>query len=125
MAETVISSAYRQRLAACMAGGAPLRPVAFMAFGDGGHNADNTPKPPNQDATALYHEVVRKALTVSQDDAYSLTGNATLSGTDMVGLGVSEAALLDSAGQIIGMKTFAPKFKEADEVYPVSIKLRF
>ena len=38
---------------------------------------------------------------------------------------ISEAALLDANGQICGLKTFAPKLKEGDERYEISIKLRF
>jgi len=126
MAEAVTVNAYRQRLAAHMAGGAPLAPIAYMAFGDGGHNPDMTPKPPSQTATALYHEVLRKPLaSITQEDVFSATGKGMVEANEIIGAAVSEAALIDANGNIVGIKTFAPKHKEADERYEISIKLRF
>lgn len=126
MAEAVTVNAYRQRIATRMAGGAALAPIAYMAFGDGGHNPDMTPKPPSQAATALYHEVMRKPLaSITQDDVFSVTGKGMVEGSEMIGISVSEAALLDANGNLVGFKTFAPKHKESDERYEISIKLRF
>ena len=126
MAEAIVVNAYRQRIAARMAGGAQLAPIAYMAFGDGGHNADLTPRPPSSSATALNHEILRKPLAaITQEDLYSVTGKGAVEANEVVGAGISEAALIDSNGQIVGLKTFAPKFKENDERYEISIKLRF
>jgi phage-related tail fiber protein len=126
MAEAITLNSYRQRIAAAMTGGAPLSPVAFMAFGDGGHNPDGTPKPPLNTATALYHEVLRKPLaSIVQEDPFSVTGKGTVETNELIGVAVSEAALIDTNGELIGIKTFAPKFKENDERYEVSVKLRF
>lgn len=47
MAEAITSTEYRQRLATQMTGGAPAKAIAFMSFGDGGHNTDLTPITPN------------------------------------------------------------------------------
>ena len=126
MAEAITVNAYRQRIAARMAGGASLAPIAYMAFGDGGHNPDMTPKPPSSSATSLNHEVLRKPLSsITQEDLYSVTGKGVLEAAELVGARISEAALLDANGQICGLKTFAPKLKEGDERYEISIKLRF
>ncbi len=126
MAEAITVNAYRQRIAARMAGGASLAPIAYMAFGDGGHNPDMTPKPPSSSATSLNHEVLRKPLSsITQEDLYSVTGKGTVEANEIVGASISEAALIDSNGQLVGLKTFAPKYKESDERYEISIKLRF
>ena len=126
MAEAVVVNTYRQRIAGRMAGGAQLAPVAYMAFGDGGHNADLTPKAPSARATALNHEILRKPLAaITQEDLYSVTGKGAVEANEVVGAGISEAALIDANGQLVGLKTFAPKFKENDERYEISIKLRF
>lgn len=126
MAEAITSNAYRRRVAKHMADNSPLPPMAYMAFGDGGHNADLTPKAPNADAPGLAHELLRKPLaTITQEDLYSVTGKGVLEATELVGARISEAALLDANGQICGLKTFAPKLKEGDERYEISIKLRF
>lgn len=126
MAEAITVNAYRRRLAAAMAGGPPLAPAAEMAFGDGGHNADLTAKEPSRDQEALNNEVVRRPLLdISQEDLFSMTGRGLLEAADLVGVPVSEAALIDANGDLIGIKNFAPKVKESDERYEVSIKLRF
>jgi len=126
MAEAVVANIYRQRLAARLAGGAPVAPIAFMAFGDGGHNADLTPKAPSAAATKLNHEILRKPLAgITQEDLYSVTGKGAIEKNEVIGAAISEAALIDANGQLVGLKTFAPKFKENDERYEISIKLRF
>ena len=126
MAEAITVKGYRKRLAAAMAGGAPLKKVKFMAFGDGGHNANLTAKPPSDEQEALNHEVLRKVLTaVTQEDPFSVTGRGLLESRELIGLRISEAALLDEDGNLIGLKNFAPKVKESDERYEISIKLRF
>lgn len=126
MAEAITSNAYRRRVAKHMADNSTLPPIAYMAFGDGGHNPDLTPIAPNADATALAHELLRKPLAaITQEDLYSVTGKGVMETTELVGARISEAALFDSAGNIVGLKTFAPKLKEADERYEISIKLRF
>lgn len=126
MAEAITVKGYRKRLAAAMAGGAPLKKVKFMAFGDGGHNADLTAKAPSDEQEALNHEVLRKTLAaIAQEDLFSVTGRGALEANELIGLRISEAALLDEDGKLIGLKNFAPKIKESDERYEISIKLRF
>lgn len=126
MAEAIVVNAYRQRLAARMAGGEQLAPIAYMAFGDGGHNADLTPKAPSSSATGLSHEILRKPLAaLTQEDLFSVTGKGSIEAGELIGARISEAALLDANGQLVGIKTFAPKLKEGDERYEISIKLRF
>jgi phage-related tail fiber protein len=126
MAEAVVTEAHRKRMAAHMATNASLPPVGYMAFGDGGHNTDLTPKAPSASRTTLVHELLRKPLAViTQEDLYSVTGKGMIEAAELNGAYISEAALMDSAGNMIGYKTFAPKIKEADERYEVSVKLRF
>ncbi len=126
MAEAITVNAYRRRLASAMAGGPPIAEAAYMAFGDGGHSADLTAITPSREQVALNHEVLRKPLIeVSQEDPFSITGRGLIEASELVGISISEAALVDANGEIIGIKNFAPKVKESDERYEVSIKLRF
>lgn len=126
MAEAITVDSYRQRIAARMANGAALAHAAYMAFGDGGHNADLTPKAPSKSATSLSHEVLRKPLaSLGQEDPFSVTGKGVIEANELVGVRISEAAILDANGMLIGVKNFAPKLKESDERYEISIKLRF
>ena len=63
--------------------------------------------------------------SITKEDLYSVTGMGTVEANEIVGASISEAALIDSNGQLVGLKTFAPKHKESDERYEISIKLRF
>lgn len=126
MAEAITVTAYRHTLAAQMSGGAAAKPMAYMAFGDGGHNADLTPKTPSPEMTRLVNELLRKPLAlITNEDPLSATGRGVLEASELVGARISEAALLDEGGAMIGYKTFSPKFKESDERYEINIKLRF
>ncbi|CAK0740707.1 conserved hypothetical protein [Gammaproteobacteria bacterium] len=107
-------------------GSGPLPKIHYIAFGDGGHNPDLSIIPANANATGLYHELLRKPLeTLIQEDVYSVTGLGVVENSELVGLRISEAALFDANGAIVGIKTFSPKFKESDERYEISIKIRF
>lgn len=126
MAEAITVNGYRRRLASAMAGGAPVKKIAFMAFGDGGHNSDLTAKAPDPEQVGLNNELMRKPLTaVVQEDDFSVTGRGVLEYDELVGYAISEAALLNEDGDLVGVKNFAPKVKESDERYETSVKLRF
>lgn len=126
MAEAITVNGYRQRLAAAMAGNATIKKIAFIAFGDGGHLPDLTAKEPSPEQTQLNHELLRKpVITLVQEDPFSCTAKGALEYDELVGYAVSEAALIDEDGNLVGVKNFAPKVKESDERYETSIKLRF
>lgn len=126
MAEATTTNHFRRRLAKHMFDESALPKIGMMAFGDGGHNTDGTPKAPSADRTALVNERIRKVLvSVAQEDQYSVTAIGRLAKSDLVGVSVSEAGLLDTAGNLLGFRNFAPKIKEADEEYEVRIKLKF
>lgn len=126
MADAVLVDTFRQRIAAHMAGKGTLAPIGYMAFGDGGHNDDLSAKPPSAEATGLANELLRKPIdVVFQEDLFSVTGRGSVDTDELVGVSLSEAALIDTEGNVIGIKNFSPKVKENDESYDVSIRLRF
>lgn len=126
MAEAVTTRSFRRRLAAHFATGEVLPVIASMAFGDGGHDADGKAVPPDSSRDTLYSETLRKDLeTIVQEDEFSVTGVGRVSKEELVGRDISEAGLLDAEGNLLGIKTFARKIKDADEEYEVRIKLVF
>lgn len=126
MAEAVVFDSYRKRLAACMAGGPPISPITGMAFGSGGHKADGSPKAPDSTGNGLGHELFRKPIAlVTQNDDFSVTAKGILEPGELIGSGISEAMLVDANGKEVGIKTFGLKTKEGDEVYEITINLRF
>jgi len=126
MAEAVTTRSFRRRLAAHFATGESLPVIASMVFGDGGHDEAGMAIPPDSSRDTLYHETLRKDLTtIVQEDDYSVTGVGRVAKAELVGQDISEAGLLDAAGNLLGIKTFARKIKDADEEYEVRIKLVF
>lgn len=126
MAEAITVTKYRERLARMMVDGTPVQEMAFMAFGDGGHGDDLKPITPLPNTEQLHNELLRKPLAwIANEDPLSATGRGVLEANELVGARISEAALFDSDGLMIGYKTFSPKFKESDERYEVNIRLRF
>lgn len=127
MASAVLLDSFRARLAAYMAGKGQLKPLAAMAFGDGGHNRDDlTAIQPSESQTALNHEVMRKPLaSITNETEFSVTGRGTIESNELQGVQLSEAALLDTDGNLIAIKNFAPKVKELDERYQIEIEARF
>ena len=124
--EAVLCKKFREKIAGHLAGTKTLKPVKYMAFGDGGHNEDLQPISPSEDWTALRHEVLRKeCASVRLEDSLTVAGKGTVENNELIDVQMSEAALIDADGELIGIKTFAPKVKEADERYQIEIKVRF
>ena len=125
MAEATTTSNFRQRLAKHMFDGTALPQATHMAFGDGGHTGI-TPQPADANRTSLYHQLLVKPLAaLIQEDSTSLTATGRIEASELIGISISEAALLDSAGNVLGFRNFAPKVKENDETYDIKIKLKF
>ena len=126
MAEAITTLLYRESLAQMMVDGTPVKPMFSMGFGDGGHDADLKPITPLPSTTSLKNELLRKPLAwIANEDLLSATWRGVLEANELVGARISEAALFNEDGMIIGYKTFSPKFKESDERYEVNIRLRF
>lgn len=129
MSEATTTNLFRRKLARFFLDGGSslgLDMFAYIGFGDGGHNTNGTAKATNPDQTALQHQLIQKPLySIAQEDQYSTTGRGVLEKTELVGSAISEAGLFDVDGNLLGFKNFAPKVKESDETYEVSIKLKF
>lgn len=129
MASTVISNHYRRRMAdfhAGLPGAEPLAPFAFMAFGDAGHHPDFTPKIPDPEAPGLAHEVLRVPLhAATRASEFTVECEGRIERGELVGVWVSEVAVLDADGRLVAIKTFAPKIREADELYQVFVEPLF
>lgn len=127
MAEAITTNDYRRKLATAMTGSVSLHAITHMAFGDGGHDPETLEAlPPDPEQDTLNHELLRKPLAlVTQEDEFSVTGRGVVAEDELIGYAISEAALIDENGLIIGLKNFAPKVKESDEQYETNVKLRF
>jgi hypothetical protein len=126
MSEAITLDTFRARLAAAVAGAGPVPVVAQIAFGRGGHDDSGNAKPVDASRTTLFDERLRKAVdSIDQPTPTEVRVKGVLLETELNGETISEAALVDSNGQLIAMKTFAPKVKEADERIEITLTLRF
>jgi phage-related tail fiber protein len=125
MADAKMTNVFRQKLAAQLAGGAAAPAVTHVAFGDGGHDADNRPISPTGQ-NSLQHELLRSGvLEVTHPDAYSTAVVGRVERGELVGEVISEAALVDAAGDLVAVKSFAPSWKDADKEIDVEITIEF
>ena len=111
----VVTTAARRKLAQARAGEIALPKVLGMAFGDGGVDVSGEVIPPVEGQEALDHELYRKPI-----DGYTFPTETTcryectLSESELVGEEISEVGLYDEDGDILCIKAFRRKGKDAD-----------
>ena len=105
MADAVVTRIAREKLVKARAGVIELPPIAGMAFGTGGVDSEGTPIVPSVNDEGLKAEVFRKKV-----DSYIFTDDTTC--RYFCTLMANECA--DSDGDIIAIKTFKSKGKDAD-----------
>lgn len=111
----VVTMAARRKLALASAGEIALPKVIGMAFGDGGVDVSGEVIPPVEGQEALGHELYRKPI-----DGYTFPTETTcryectLSESELVGEEISEVGLYDAEGDILCIKSFKRKGKDAD-----------
>lgn len=95
-----------------------LAKVVAMVFGTGGVTADNQPIPPDASDNALKNQVYEKDLdSVTFPTATTCRFTVTLAGEECNGQEISEIALKDEDGDLVAIKTFGKKTKEADSTF--------
>lgn len=115
MANSVITVKAREKMAKARAGLIQLPIITGMAFGDGGVNSSDVVLTPNGSATALGNELLRKAIDgFEQVDITCYRYKCTIAKNELVGKRISEAALYDAQGDLVGIKNFTPKGKDDD-----------
>lgn len=99
---------------------------SVMHFGDGGWDASaGRPKYPNTSQTALVSFLMAKSLlSCTQPDDYSVAVSARLAEADLVGEEISEAGLVVD-GELLAIRNFSKKIKDADDYYDVSMTISF
>lgn len=111
----IITKKARENLVKARAGIIELPIITGMAFGDGGVREDNTIRPPEEGQSGLFHELFRKKI-----DGCKMTADTTcryectLSESELADQFISEIALYDANGDIVCIKTFQKKGKDAD-----------
>ena len=111
----IITKTARVKLVKARAGDITLPKIIGMAFGNGGVDSEGTVIPPTENQTTLNHEIYRKPVTghTFPEDT-TCRYECTLGLDELVGEEISEIALYDEDGDIVGIKTFTRKGKDDD-----------
>lgn len=112
---TVTTIKTREKFAKAHAGQIALPTITQIAFGDGGHNVLDEPIPPTDDLVIVPGEFIKKDVeTVELPVDITIRVTGALDFTEGIGKRVSAVGLYDSDGDLVGVKTFTPKNKDAD-----------
>lgn len=115
MADAIVTNEARKKMVKARAGVIELPAIVGMAFGDGGTDETGNPIVPASSDTELKHEIYRKVI-----DNYSFISDTTcryfctLTVDECVDADINELALYDSDGDLVAIKTFKNKGKDAD-----------
>lgn len=108
----------REKMAKAHAGTAALPPIAYVAVGSGGVDSNLAPRTLTGAENVLFHEVIRKAPVQTFPTTYTsrYTIRVDAQADSLIGTNVNEAALIDSQGDVVALKTFTNKGLELGTV---------
>lgn len=115
--KSVITKTRRKKMAEASHTTGKIAKITHIALGSGGVNADGTVIVPLAENVALKSEVVRKPYTSStktSDTSYEYT--IKLDEDELVGVFISEMALIDEDGDVVAFSNFFAKGKDETEV---------
>ena len=121
MDNSVITNYRRQLLCQATSGvfTDPIPPITQIAFGDGGVDGSCNPIPPIGSATTLSNERARYNLDAAPTFPVPTTARYVVSipEDELVGVAISEAALIDSTGALCAIKTMYSKTKDSGVLF--------
>ncbi|HMM21083.1 MAG TPA: phage tail protein [Selenomonadales bacterium] len=118
MANSITTATARAKFAQAHGTSGTIHKVVKMAFGDGGVDGSNQPIPPVTGATALGNERLRKTLdSVSYPVPTTVRFIGSLAEEELVGVDISEIALVDENDDIVAIKTFTKKGKDGESEF--------
>lgn len=115
MANSVTSKKARELFAQAHGTTGTLPQVTQMAFGNGGVDGSNVPITPSATAIplALGNQLLVKNIeSVSYPITTTVKFTCRLLAGELNGYDINEAALIDSAGNVVAKKTFTKKSKD-------------
>lgn len=111
----VITLAARRKMLLARAGEIQLPRIVGFVFGDGGVDSSGQVIPPDENEKELRHEIMRKPYdSYSMMDETTCRYECTLSEMELSGEKISELGLYDEDGDVLVIKRFLEKGKDAD-----------
>ena len=92
-----------------------LAPITHVAFGDGGTDTNGNPLIPSGDQTTLNNEIAQypiSSVTYPLTPPTTARYTVTIPAADLPSARISEAALVDSDGNLCAIKNFYVKGKD-------------
>lgn len=111
----IITKTARKKLVQARAGAIQLPKIVGMVFGSGGVDSAGSVQAPTEEQLTLKKEIFRKNI-----DKYTFTNDTTckyectLTESELAGKSISEIGLYDTDGDVLCIKTFTSKGKDAD-----------
>lgn len=115
MADAIVTLSGKTKMMKARTGAITLPKIVGMAFGNGGVDASGNVIAPVETQTALKNELLRKEI-----DGYEFLSekkcrySCTLLSSELVGSYINEIALYDEDGDLVAIKNFLSKGKDAD-----------
>ena len=113
--KTTVTTKAKKKMLQARAGIIALPKIVGMVFGDGGVDSLDQVKPHSADQNTLHHELLRK--TVDGHEVISDTViryRCTLGANELPNAYISEVGLYDADGDLVAMRAFLKKGKDAD-----------
>lgn len=115
MANSIVTTIGKAKMAKARAGIAALPKITKMAFGTGGANSSGDIITPGLSDIALKNEVLRKNIeTITKVTDTSYRYLCTLLVGELSAAKISELGLVDADGDIVAIRVFSPKTKDSD-----------
>lgn len=126
MTRSITTIVAREKMVKARAGVATLPAVTAIAVGSGGIDSNGEPLIPVETQTALGNELMRKNIeTIVETSSTSYKYSITLGLSDLPDTNINELALIDAEGDILAIKNFQNKFKDADSEVTFSLEDTF
>lgn len=109
----VVTKKGKEKIIRARAGDISLPRIRWMSFGSGGVDAGGAVIPTEESETSLKEEVIKIEITEHKIQDTTCTYTCRIEADQAVGKKISELALVDSDGDLIAIKRFLPKQKDA------------
>lgn len=114
--KSVITKTRRKKMAEASHTSGKIAKITHIALGSGGVNGDGTVIVPLAENVALKNEVVRKPYTSStktSETSYEYT--IKLEENELVGVFISEMALIDADGDVVALRSFGLRSRDMEK----------
>lgn len=115
MANAITTNKAREKMVKARAGDITLAKITHMIFGDGGADSTGKPISPSGSDTKLKNQTLKKSI-----DGHIYPASTTcryscrLTKEELADKNINEIGLVDADGDLVAVKTFGNKYKDAD-----------